>query len=126
MTDKWVKTTDRLPESGQDVLAAYNLGVDRGSIWRTVKAFYAARYTVEYDITECDDVDYNDPKEREHFIAEYDVKTKQWYLKESWYEDYDFCEEFMYYHIDADIEIWQPLPEYPDDSFFEWGNHDDR
>ena len=92
LPDEWISVEDRLPESERYVIAYGKNSYGNG---RTIRAFYAEKFTVE----QSDDDEWTD----------YDEKSDEFYLPKGWYE----CNEFdeVHYHVDFPITHWMPLPE---------------
>lgn len=90
----WIEVKKQMPKSGKTVIA---FGLNEYKKKRTLRAFYAARFTVEDD--------------NEYEAAEYNEEKDEYYLKEGWYE-YNEHEE-VHWKIDFLITHWMPLPPPP-------------
>jgi hypothetical protein len=92
----WVSVSERLPPHTGCVLAHY---LNKLGKHRTVRAFYAPRFTVEDTSDEgMDDAEVKD-----------DDSTS--YIAEGWYEECDQAE--YYYRISETVTHWQHLPAAP-------------
>jgi hypothetical protein len=95
---QWISVEERLPESGQMVLATY---VNEAGRRRTVVGRHVKRWTEE---SSCDD-DCND---------EYCEERDNYYLVEGWIEQQDNWGEYAsIYIVEGVVDFWQPLPPPP-------------
>lgn len=96
---EWVSTADRLPESGQIVLAYHlnQLGKPR-----RIRAAYIKAMTREASPES--DLD-----------CDYDEATDTFYWPEGWYEQMEHWEEYTAVILAEDIKVthWMPLPDPP-------------
>ena len=75
---RWIPVSERLPESGKNVLARYQYNSGKKCV---VCAFYADKLSI--------DATYSD-----ECTQEYDEVTDEYYLKQGWYEAIDNWEEY--------------------------------
>jgi hypothetical protein len=92
----WVSVSERLPPHTGCVLAHY---LNKLGKHRTVRAFYAPRFTVE----DTSDAGMDDAEVKD------DDSTS--YIAEGWYEECDQAE--YYYRISETVTHWQHLPAAP-------------
>lgn len=97
MAEQWVKCSDRMPESGQYVLAYLKNQLGKG---RRIRAFYAAKFTEESN------GDWDE-------FAEYDEERDKYYTPEGWYETNEY--EETHWKVTDPVSHWMPLPEPPND-----------
>ena len=90
---KWIKIKKELPPTGVPVLA---FGINSRGEWRTIRAFYAEKYTLEGNGD-----DYMD----------YDEDQDLYFIPEGWYEKNEF--EDVNWYVDFDVTHWMPLPPPP-------------
>lgn len=94
---QWVPVSERLPESGQIVLACYT---NRAGNVRRIRAQWVAAKTSEY----VGDGDF----------GEYDEATDTYYDPEGWYECIDNWDDYSSVMVrEGDITDWQPLAAAP-------------
>jgi hypothetical protein len=85
-----ITVAERLPESGQIVLANYND--------KTVRAEYVHRFTLECNDFDCDNYEYNEEKD-------------EFYIIEGWYELIDNWGDFKSIAIvEGTVDSWLPMP----------------
>lgn len=99
---EWIKCSERMPKSGETVLAAYR---NHHGNWRRICAQWIKRHTVEAS------------PEFEEGVAQYDDDTDTYYLVEGWWERIDNWDD--YYRVlvhEGTPTHWQPLPQPPEDA----------
>jgi len=92
---KWIEVKSNLPKPGVPILA---FGLNGYQKRRTLRAFYAPRFTIEDD--------------NEHEAAEYCEEKDNYFLHEGWYENNEY--EEVHWMIDFPVTHWMPLPEPPE------------
>ena len=93
----WVPTSERLPASGQTVLACYRNTLGN---WRRIRACWVAAKTEESSL--------------ESEIGEYDEASDCYYDPAGWYEKIDNWEDYTAVAVyQGEITHWMPLPEPP-------------
>ena len=96
----WVSINDGYPDVGKPVFVYYTNKLGKG---RTVKAFWAKKFTIE------DMGDYRD------MVGDYDEERDMYYLQEGWWEMVDNWDEWSHVEIDqGEPTHWMPLPEPPE------------
>jgi hypothetical protein len=103
MTDEfggWVKTADRMPQTGEIVLAAYRT---KSGNWRLICAKWLPGYS-QYAHPEYEDAE-----------TEYDEATDTYYTPEGWYEQIDNCDDYTGLFVyQGEPSHWMPLPPPPE------------
>jgi hypothetical protein len=97
-----IPVTERLPDSGQEVLAHYNDV--------TVRATYIHRFTEECNDLDCENYEYNE-------------EDDEFYINEGWYELMDNWGDFRSIAIvEGTVDSWLPIPpmNVSNDSVCEW------
>jgi len=85
-----IPVTERLPDSGQEVLAHYND--------TTVRAVYIHRFTEECNDMDCENYEYNE-------------EDDEFYINEGWYELVDNWGDFRSIAIvEGTVDSWLPIP----------------
>lgn len=99
---EWIRVEDRIPESGQPVLAYYLNSYGKG---RRIRAEYVTSKSREID-WECADT--------ETQCVEHDEQSDCFYLIAGWYELMDNWDEYTSIAVwDGEITHWMPLPAPP-------------
>jgi Protein of unknown function (DUF551) len=94
----WISVGERLPKSGQTVLACYT---NAAGMVRRIRAEWVAAKTIESDA--------------ESEIGEYDEATDAYYDPEGWYEKIDNWGEYSSVAVvEGAITHWMPLPAAPE------------
>jgi hypothetical protein len=94
----WVPVTDRLPKSGQTVLACYT---NRAGNVRCIRAEWVAAKSVEANSDNSD-------------IGVYDEATDTFYDPEGWYERIDNWDDYSAVLVcEGEVTHWMPLPAEP-------------
>lgn len=93
-TRKWIATTDRLPRSGETVLAYY---LDQQGMGRIIRACWVAAKSEE--------------SHAESLIGEYDETSDTYYDPEGWYEQMDNWDDYNRAVVhQGDVTHWMPMP----------------
>ena len=93
----WVTTAERLPYSGQIVLACYRNHLGN---WRRIRACWVAAQTNE--------------SSAESEIGEYDDASDTYYDPEGWYEKIDNWDDYSAVAVhQGEITHWMPMPAPP-------------
>lgn len=95
---QWVPVAERLPPSGQTVLACY---MNRAGRMRRIRAEWIAAKSVESNSEHSD-------------IGVYDEATDTFYDPEGWYERIDNWGDYSAVGVcEGDVTHWMPLPDAP-------------
>jgi hypothetical protein len=94
---EWISVKDRLPESGDFVIAYFKNSFGKH---RTIRALYAATRKLDEDYGPLED-DFGD----------YDEKADKYWWPEGWYESNEF--EECHWQCADPVTHWQPLPDPP-------------
>lgn len=98
----WISVEDRLPESGEHVLAVCEIRPIRHPSHRYIcEAFYAEKYSIS-DVGSEDEISYD-----------YNEEEDEYYLKEGWYECVHNWDEYSSIVIGDFVTHWMPLPDAP-------------
>lgn len=95
---KWISIKDRLPKSGEHVLACCETGYSKSRY--VCDAFYAAPKTETCDWN--DDID-----------MEYDEDTDEYYMPSGWWEVIKNWDDYSCVAIEDFVTHWMPLPDPP-------------
>jgi len=99
---EWISVEERLPESGENVLAYYTNSFSKG---RRIRAEYVAPKSREAE-WECADPDTQ--------CVEHDEESDCFYLTAGWYELMDNWDEYSSIAVtEGVITHWMPLPPPP-------------
>lgn len=102
-TNGWISVKDRMPESGQHVLATCEIH----SLYGYKKQYVCeAYYAKEHSISEG-----RYPEDTDCY--DYSEEDDEYYLKEGWYEVIHNWDEYGSVVIDDFVTHWMPLPEPP-------------
>lgn len=97
----WISVKDRLPKSGENVLAWCEIHrLDGKPSGYVCKAFYSAKHSIQ--ISAYEEID-----------GEYDEDEDMYYLPECWWEKVHNWEDYSYVVIEDFVTHWMPLPEPP-------------
>ena len=101
----WISVEDRLPETGQMVIATYKNNYGK---WRTIVANYTQRWTEPSNDIE---TDWNDD------ISEYHEEKDEYFLLAGWYERIENWGDYEFITVgEGTVTHWIPLPEPPKES----------
>lgn len=93
----WVPVAERMPDSGETVLACYRNSAGK---WRRIRAMWVAAKSCE--------------SSPESDIGEYDEATDCYYDPEGWYEKIDNWPEYTACTVDeGEVSHWMPMPAPP-------------
>lgn len=108
MTDEkalmeWISTAERMPESGQIVLAFH---LNSHGLPRRIRAEYVQAMTREAGASGDIDCDLD---------CDYDEATDTFYWPGGWYEHIEHWDEYACFRVPDSIKVthWMPLPEPP-------------
>ena len=100
---QWISVEERLPESGEHVLAYYTNSFNKG---RRIRAEYVAAMIREVDW------DMADPDTQ---CVEHDEQSDCFYLTAGWYELMDNWDEYSSIAVvEGVVSHWMPLPKGPE------------
>ena len=102
MRDRWIPCAERLPESGEHVLACcFVKWLGGGGKSYVCDAYYAKPLTLTVNSWD-DDI-----------ACEYDEETDEYYLLEGWYEVIKNWDDYDSISIGDFVTHWKPLPDPP-------------
>ena len=101
--DNWISVKDRLPESGEHILACCEMDSIYGGKKRYVCDAFHAEYKSIEAIGDCD------------LDCDYDEETDEYYFPEGWYEVIKNWDEYSCILMDDTVTHWMPLPDPPEE-----------